>query len=239
MKSKNDNKISMIIYEDQTIPYLRKIKPTVYKFFLYAPTVILLLSITVMIGSLLYIKNIESVVRSKEPEIIRALRTENSLLQEKAEELSLLNKEFTKKLSSTTASSSMAALDLIAPVIGQTDLTNPASVNIQDMKSEVVGDKIYFRFNIVNNTSDGSKLSGHIHIFVTDGNTYQKYPISVEQPENFSIKFSDGEYFATSRFRPVEAIFKKMDRSTLIYKIIIFNRVGDLIHQQLYKEGLN
>lgn len=239
MSSKQHDKISMIVYENETIPYLKHINPRIYKFFLYGPTIISILAILVIVGAMMYVKNIEKLVRNKEPDIIKVLRTENSLLKEKADELTLLNKEFTKKISTQVDNTPLSTLYFISPVVGQNDLTNPAQVNIQDIKVESISDKLYFRFNIVNATTDGSKLAGYIHIFVTDGNTYQKYPTSVEELQNFSLRYTDGESFSTARFRPVEAIFKKMDRSTLIFKVIIFNRVGDLIHQQLHKEGLN
>lgn len=239
MSSKKHETISLIVYENETIPYLKHINPKIYKFFLYGPTIISLIAILVIIGAMVYVKNIEKVVRNKEPEIIKVLRTENSLLKEKAEELNILNKEFTKKITSQIQETPLSTLYFISPVVGQKELTNPAQVNIQDLKVESISDKLYFRFNIVNTTTDGTKLAGFIHIFVTDGNTFQKYPTSVEELENFSLKYTDGESFSTARFRPVEAIFKKMDRNTLIFKIIIFNRVGDLIHQQLHKEGLN
>lgn len=239
MSTKPHDKISLIVYENETIPYLKQLNPRIYKFLLYGPTIILLIAIFIIIGAAMYLKNIEKSVKTQEPEIIKVLRTENNLLKEKNEELDLLNKEFTKKITTQTSSSALAALYFISPVNGQNDLTSPAQMNIQDIKVENISDKIYFRFNIVNATIDGAKLSGHIHIFVTDGNTYQKYPTSIEEVETFSLKYTDGESFSTARFRPVEAIFKKMDRNTLIFKIVIFNRVGDLIHQQLHKEGLD
>ncbi|EQC46151.1 hypothetical protein [Bacteriovorax sp. Seq25_V] len=234
-----DDKISFIVYEENTIPYFKQVTPKVYKFFVYAPTILTFFAIAVVIASFFYTKNVEHFIRSKEPEIIKSLRTENSLLAEKGQELTILNKQLTKKLAQGVSDTPLAGQFLISPVAGQQDLTSPAKVNIQDIKVEVNNDKVFFRFNIVNVTQDGSKLSGYIHIFTTDGNTYQKYPTAQEELDNFSLKYNEGESFATSRFRPVEAIFKKMDRSTLIFKIVIFNRIGDLIHQQQYKEVAN
>jgi hypothetical protein len=233
------DKVSFILYEENKIPRYHQFKPQVYKFLIYGPTILTMFSILVLIGTFFYTKNVEKHVRSKEPEIIRALRTENSLLKERTSELSVLNKELTQKLSSETPKTPLGALNFISPVSGQKDLTSPARINIQDIKVESIEEKVFVRFNIVNITPNNTKLSGYIHLFVTDGNTMRRYPSVVEDVDTFNLSYNSGESFATSRFRPVEAVFKKLDKKSTVFKIVIFNRLGDLIHQQQFKQQVN
>jgi hypothetical protein len=233
------DKVSFILYEGNKIPRYHQFKPKVYKFLIYGPTILTMFSILVLIGTFFYTKNVEKHIRSKEPEIIRTLRTENSLLKERTGELSVLNKELTLKLSSETPKTPLGALNFISPVSGQKDLTSPARVNIQDIKVETVDTKVHVRFNIVNITKNNTKLSGYIHLFVTDGNTIQRYPTVVEDVDTFNLSYNTGESFATSRFRPVEAVLLKPTKKDVVFKIVIFNRLGDLIHQQQFKQEIN
>lgn len=237
ISTKIKEKISFILYEDGKIPRYHQFRPRVYKSLVYAPTVLTLISTFVLIGSYFYTKNIETFIRSNEPEIIKELRTENILLKEKSQELSFLNEQLTTKISSGVPKTPMGALDIMQPVFGQKDMTSPVTINIQDIKPVQSGDKIFFNFNIVNVTPNGTKLAGYIHIFATDGNTYSHYPQETGVVENYALNYTSGESFATSRFRPVEASFAKLDKSSIIFKIIIFNRVGDLIHQQQFKHS--
>lgn len=239
MSTNSKDKISFILYEKNKIPRYHQFKPRLYKFIVYGPSILTFISIIVLLGSYFYTKNVEKLIRSHEPEIIKTLRTENILLKEKTTELTSLNKELTTKLASDIPQTPLGALHILSPVAGQKDLTNPAVINIQDIKVENGKEKFFFRFNIVNVTPGNKKLSGYIHLFVTDGDAFYHYPANSDEVENFSISYTLGESFATSRFRPVEASFPKFNKSTVIFKIIIFNRLGDLIHQQQIKQELN
>lgn len=233
------DKVSFILYEENKIPRYHQFKPNVYKFLIYGPTILATFSIIVLIGTFFYTKNVEKHIQSKEPEIIRSLRTENSLLKERTSELSTLNDKLTKKLSSEVPETSLGALNFISPVSGQKNLTSPARVNIPDIKVESADNKVYMRFNIVNITPNNTKLSGYIHLFMTDGNTIQRYPTVAEEIDTFNLSYNSGESFATSRFRPVEVVLTKPTKKNVIFKIIIFNRLGDLIHHQQFKHELN
>ncbi|OIQ17046.1 MAG: hypothetical protein BM556_12585 [Bacteriovorax sp. MedPE-SWde] len=233
------DKVSFILYEDNKIPRYHQFKPQVYKFLIYGPTILTMFSVLVLVGTYFYTKNVEKHVRSKEPEMIKLLRTENALVKERSSELTILNKRLTQKLSAEVPKTPLAALNFISPVSGQKDLTNPARINIQDIKVETVDKKLHVRFNIVNVTPENTKLSGYIHLFVTDGNSIQRYPSEVEEIDTFNLSYNSGESFATSRFRPVEAVFPTLPKKSNVFKIIIFNRLGDLIHQQQFKQQVN
>lgn len=239
MSLKTKDKISFILYEENKIPSYHQFKPKIYKLLIYGPTILTLLSAIVLAGSYFYSKNVEQLIRSHEPEIIKTLRAENILLREKASELSSLNKEFTKKLSSTVPTTSLESLSIVAPVTGQRDLTSPANIKIQDILPTISANKVFFNFNIINITKNNTKLAGFIHIFVTDGSSYYHYPEMKSEVKYFSIPYNSGEPFATSRFRPVEATFNTFKNSPVIFKIVIFNRLGDLIHQQQFKHYFN
>jgi hypothetical protein len=234
------DKISFILYEDNRIPRYLQFSRGTYNFFFHAPIVLFTISLLILAGSYFYISNIEQYVRSREPKIIKELQGKNNILALRANELEATIKELTEKLNTPIASSNaIDALSFFSPIKGQKNLTSPAKVNIQDINiSNANNSKLNVRFNIINTTVNNEKLSGYIHVFLTDGTNFKRFPKTTEELENFHFNFNSGESFATSRFRPVEAVFDNISAKNVILKIIIFNRVGDLIHQQQFKKEL-
>ena len=88
-------------------------------------------------------------------------------------------------------------------------------------------------FNITNQ-SVVQRVSGYFFSILKHKNIMQVYP---KKDILFnSLSFKDGEYFSTSRFRPVQINFNKIDlinNAELI--ILIFSRKGDLIHSSIDK----
>lgn len=88
-------------------------------------------------------------------------------------------------------------------------------------------------FNITNQ-SVVQRVSGYFFTILKNKNVMQLYP---KKDTLFnSISFKDGEYFSTSRFRPVQINFNKFDllnKAELV--ILIFSRNGDLIHSSSEK----
>ena len=233
------DKVSFILYEDNKIPSYKQLNKRTHSFFLYAPAAIFVLSIIILTASVFYVRNIETIIRSEEPKIISDLRLKYSEVNDKNQEHIKTIENLTEKLSSTAPLEGLESLALFMPVKGQKDLTNPAQINIQDIRFDKGKDQVFLRFNIINSTPDNRKLSGYIHVFMTDGTQFFRFPALSEALEDYRINFIQGESFATSRFRPVEGIFDyKGSQKSLIFKIIIFNRLGDLIHQQQFKQDL-
>ncbi|MFG1483364.1 hypothetical protein ACRXCV_07565 [Halobacteriovorax sp. GFR7] len=237
--SKAKNNLSFILYENNKVPRYLQLSPREYKAILYVPVVLTVFSIFALAGSYFYTKNIEKLIKAKEPLIIKNLRDENSTLAQKNTELTTLNLDLTNRLANETISAvSASSLNIIAPVKGQKDLTSPASINIEDLKVTKKDDKAELNFNIINITKDNNKVSGYIHIFLFDGNNYFHYPEGGDSIRNFSLNYTKGESFATSRFRPVTAKFDMPKNKTVMFKILIFNRLGDIVHQQLFREEI-
>lgn len=233
------NNLSFILYENNKVPRYLQLTPREYKAILYVPVVLTVFSIFALAGSYFYTKNIENLIKAKEPLIIKNLRDENTQINQKNTELTTLNLDLTNRLANETISAASASsLNIIAPVKGQKDLTSPASINIEDIKVAKNDNKVELNFNLINITKENNRVSGYIHIFLFDGNNYFHYPEGGDSIRNFSLNYTKGESFATSRFRPVTAKFDIPKTKTVMFKVFIFNRLGDIIHQQLFREEI-
>ncbi len=231
-KKKND--ISFIFYENEKFPRYQKISRGAYSFLIYGPAALTVISILIALSSYYYAKNIEQQIRSTEPEIIQELRGDNQLLSGRVKELNLINENLTNKLSSGVREDTNLST-VFAPVPGQKDLTSPVKIEINDFKAVKNGNKTIVNFSVVNMTANNEKISGYAHLIATDGNIFERFPKKSRDIPTFQILYSTGESFATSRFRPFEAKFDHLDSGTAIFHLVIFSRLGDILHKQLFK----
>lgn len=87
-------------------------------------------------------------------------------------------------------------------------------------------------FNIVNTTLNQEKISGHVLVFAGANNYLFVHPATISNIPFKKINFYNGEAFATSRFRPVEASFpvaNNFDAKIINTRILIFSKTGDLL----------
>ena len=124
-------------------------------------------------------------------------------------------------------------LMLFKSVSGQKDLSNPASLNLSDIKVVSNRDTVNLTFNIIPAGEVDKKIAGHIIVMMKNEFGIQFYPQQVLANAETQINYLAGESFATQRFRPVDASFLKPKRSTnSTFSIYIFSKNGDLVHYQ-------
>lgn len=171
-------------------------------------------------------------VRSKEPEIIQQLKDQKLALANELASLKKTNITLTKKISGggkAATSSPLNIMALFTTPLGFEDKRADNLAKLENITSDQVNKNILFKFDLINNKQDTSKLSGYVTIvqYHSEGITYYPaYELNVDSPR---LEYSQGESFTVSRFRPVIAEFNKPNGNNVWYKIFIFSRTGNLI----------
>lgn len=133
----------------------------------------------------------------------------------------------------TVSSIGLSTLSLFKPIQNQKDRTRPAILSLSGFKAAIGRDTVNLQFNIIPNSAEDSKISGHIIVLMKNELGIQAYPYNAFGGNDFQINYSAGETFATQRFRPVDASFVKPRKSgNYSFTVFIFSRSGDLIHYQ-------
>lgn len=230
------DKFSFIVYEGENTPRYFEIKKAAIRFLFFGLPFITVASLIVTLAMVIYFKELRNSALRKEPGVIKELKERNLELEQKLEQVALLNKEFESKLTSSTSASTgagLSKLSLFRTTLGQLDKTNPPQFSIDD--AEILSDKtnIVFKFNLRNVTENGGRVSGYLHVLAKVNGAYHRYPPLETTTDDFAIDFNSGESFATSRFRPVEATFTNLGaRGKVVFQVLIFSRTGDLLHRQ-------
>ena len=234
-------KMSFLIYDDKKGPVFLNTNRFALKFTLYVLPIITIVSILVIIGGSVYFKQIREMARRKEPAIIKELKVTNTELQEQVDQLVKLNSSFEKKLSSSvTEGVKFTSLALFKPVAGQEDLSTTPALTIDDTTFSTKENGLGIKFNIINQTKDGRKLSGYIHILLSSPSKILLYPAKEIASEDMLISYNQGESFAFSRLRHVAADFDLtgFNEHKVLFKILIFSRTGDLLYKKLVAKDL-
>lgn len=242
MTTKTSKKLSFLLYDENKGPIFVKTDKGLLKFTLYALPIVTLLSLVVVIIGSVYFKQIAEMARRKEPAIIKELKQKNLALSTKLSQVTQLNSEFEKKLSSSTSSDNkFSTLSLFRPIPGQEDLSTTPMLSIEPANFEITDGKMNVKFDIVNQTSDGKKLSGYIHIHMSTPNKMAFYPQNEIASEDMLLSYNQGESFAFSRLRHVNATFDLtgFKASKALFKILIFSRTGDILLKKLVAHNLN
>lgn len=235
------NKISFILYEGSQAPKYFEISKSMLKFIVFGLPFITLIAISLLAAGGIYFKQIKTMAERKEPEIIQLLKLEKLALEKKEEDALKMNEELIAKLSSTTAPSvGLTGLNIFSATAGSLDKTQTPVFEIQEDEVLPAANKIHFRFNVVNLTKDNSKLAGYIFVLMKHQDSLHLYPKGSIPTDQFEVKYSKGESFATRRFRSTEAIFPKPKTSGVaLFKVIIFSRSGDLLHKKIISKKIN
>lgn len=234
-------KMSFLIYDDKKGPVFLNTNRFALKFTLYVLPIITIISILVIIAGSVYFKQIREMARRKEPAVIKELKASNLALKNQVQGLTKLNNEFEKKLaSSTTEGVKFSSLAMFKPVAGQEDLSTTPALTVDDINFSNVDSKMRVKFSIVNQTKDGRKLSGYIHILMSSANKVMLYPTKEIASEDMLISYNQGESFAFSRLRHVNATFDLtgLDEHKVLFKILVFSRTGDLLYKKLVAKNL-
>jgi len=233
--------MSFLIYDDKKGPVFLNTNRFALKFTLYVLPIITIISILVIIGGSVYFKQIREMARRKEPAVIKELKASNSDLKRQVSQLLTLNKDFEKKLSSTsTEGIKFTSLALFKPVQGQEDLSTTPALTIDDIGFDRSDKNLKIKFNIINQTKNGRKLAGYIHILMSSTSKILLYPAKEIASEDMLISYNQGESFAFSRLRHVNADFdlSGFDEHKVLFKILVFSRTGDLLYKKLVAKDL-
>lgn len=226
--------LTLIVYNTPKPPKYIKINKTLMKTLIFVIPIIVIFSIAFSMISSVYMKRKLENARNQEPEIILSLKKEKSLLASKVALLEVTNKTLTKKISQGQSGTNVAVnltniMALFTAPLGFEDKRGENLAKLENMTNDNVGNKLLFKFDILNNIVSGIKLAGYITIVQYHRNGlsfYPQYDLSADSP---SLEFSKGESFTVSRFRPVIAEFPKPVGTNVWYKIFIFSRTGNLL----------
>ncbi len=246
----NKKNISFILYHKNGAPRFYQISKKSFYLYIITPAVVSLFLLISLLGLLFYFSKIRNMASQKDPEMINLLSKENEQVRKDLIDLTDTNKALQNKLA--TMNSSQRPIDLNAVdvkdnwdtvALFRAPINGPAetfpSFNIEDSEALVQGQKINFRFNIVNLSKDAQKLSGHIFVIMRDDFGIYFYPNSIFEDDDIKINFNRGESFSTTKFRPVEASFPRPNQSSkFLFKVIIFSRTGSLIHKQVFPQDI-
>ncbi len=239
MKSKAAKKLSFVLYEDKFPPRYYTISKGFLRFLLFGlPTFTLICLIIVAAGGI-YFKQIQRLAERKEPAIIKKLKEEKAELMKSTQDIRQDRDRLQRKLSQGVKSESgLSFLALFKQSAGRQDLSASPEIQLEDIEVVSASESIDLSFKIVNMTKNESRLTGYLFVIMQVGNHIEVWPSGVFDNEAMQISFGNGEFFATSRFRPVRARFKKAAGQNALFKVIIFSRTGDLVFKQLVSKPI-
>lgn len=231
--------LTLIIYNTPKPPKYIKINKGLVKSLLFIIPFMVILSVTSSLFTSFYMKRKLEVVQSKEPEKIKALKDEKTVLSDKITVLERSNKELTEKISAGTTESGLGAtqLALFNTPLGFEDLREKNLAKIDSITNKSSNGKVTLKFNLTNNQEGDQKLSGFITVVQYHAQGLSLYPNIALTTQSPLLQYSKGESFYVSRFRPVIAEFNLPQSSKSVwYKIFIFNRTGNLLFMESTQE---
>lgn len=233
-EAKPANKLSFILYKNKNVPRFFEVDKGFFRLFFYGLPVVTLISILIAGSLLVYFKQIREMAKRKEPAIIRELKDKSLALEEKVLEVQKTNKVLEKKLVTGASDTGLKTMSLFKVPPGQQDMTKSPDLAVESVSSQQDANTYTLRFNLSNNSKNQEKIAGHIFVMMKAGNTYGFYPDDVFAENEMQMDFNKGEYFATSRFRPVGAKFALPKKATTaLFKVLVFSRTGDLLLKQI------
>lgn len=233
-EAKSSNKLSFILYKNKSVPRYYQLDKGFMRLFFYGLPVITLISILIAGGLLVYFKQIREMAKRKEPAIIQELKQTKTELLAKVEEVQATNKILQKKLVTEASDSGLKTMSLFKIPPGQQDLTKSPDLTIDSINSRQASGNYTLKFNLQNNSKNSEKIAGYIFVMMKADNQYSFYPADVFEESEMQMNFDKGEYFATSRFRPVDAKFKMPSKAgDALFKVLVFSRTGDILLKQI------
>lgn len=226
-------KITFVLYEDQKTSRAIEFKKVHIKLLLSSLVFIFIVLLCSSLYLLANIQNVKEQIAKREPILIKNLREKEITLNQEIARLEGLNEQYLEKIS-TTKLESDSILPLFSPTLGFKDLSNQKLLNVENIQVKKNNRQINFNFNIVNKEPDEGRISGHIFIVMKISSQIYFYPEKELQFDDALSTYNQGETFTISRFRQVNGYFKgnSFPNKDAEFKIYIFNRTGDLIHQQ-------
>ena len=234
MEEIKPDKLSFILYKNKNVPRFYEVEKASFRLFFYGLPIVTLISILIAGSLLVYFKQIREMAKRKEPAIIRELNVKNAALAEKVEEVQKTNKVLEKKLVTGASDSGLNTMSIFKVTPGQNDLTKTPDLAVESIASRQGNGTYTLKFNLSNNSKNQEKIAGNIFVLMRSGNKYHFYPNDVFEENEMQMDFNKGEYFATSRFRPVDAKFPMPAKVTnALFKVLVFSRTGDLMLKRI------
>lgn len=236
MEEAKKDKLSFILYKNKNVPRFYEVEKGSFRLFLYGLPIVTIISILISASLLVYFKQIREMAKRKEPAIILELKNKSLALQERVEEVLKTNSILEKKLVTGASDSGLNTMSLFKVPPGQVDLTKSPdlAVDTESIESRQDNGVYTLKFNLQNNSKAQEKIAGHIFVIMKTNNSHDFYPKDVFEENEMQMDFNKGEYFATSRFRPVDAKFRMPEKSTsALFKVLVFSRTGDLMLKQI------
>jgi hypothetical protein len=241
-KTKDPKKLAFILYEDHSAPSYFEISKNLFRFLFIGLPFVAFLAILITVGGALYFKQIKRMVEKEEPKIITELKTQRLELLQKQKQLENDQKRLEEKLATGTAGTSgadnLASLALFKHSPNRQDLSQAPEVSLDEFSTKVSNDKLLVEFKITNLTEEQKKVAGFLFVVMHEGSRVSVWPANSFVDQEMSVVFNKGELFATTRFRPVLASFDKPKENELLFKVLIFNRLGDLIFKKLISDTI-
>ena len=218
---------SVIVQQKGKSPKLFEInKKKAKTFFILFPLTNIILFSTLGL-MFLYFTSLKTQFLMEKPELIRKHLREKNLLEQTVSSLEAKNKKLSEELIFNEGVA-FSGSQFIRVLPNSTDKTQEQLIAIDSKTISTSKNSYNVKFNITNQ-SVVDRVSGHFFAILKKRNSLQFYPKNLKAFKE--ISFKDGEYFSTSRFRPVQVTFSKLELATQFELIIlIYSKEGDLIH---------
>lgn len=246
------SKLAFVVYEPGNSPRYFEMKKGLFRFLFFGLPSVTLLCILSVILTGAYFKQIREQGTRGKSLVIDQLKKEKSELALQLKKLEREQRQLTQKLSlkkkpqqpqqfqqQSQPKEFLNSLQLFKQSSGRQDLSNSPELSLEKIEVTPTSKNLELSFKIVNATQGNKRLSGHIFVMMKSNSQINIWPQNTFTAQEIQIEFHSGEPFAASRFRPVKAIFPRPATiSNLLFKIIIFNKTGDLIFKKMISQSL-
>lgn len=236
--NQDSKKMGVLLYRPSGVPRYFEFGPSWPWWVLVLPSAMALISLGLVLGGFLYVGHMQKQQLAHEPQLLAELKQKSSEMLKENEELKQLSTQLQEELASSASKSTpehLWPMTLFRASAQEVKAESIPSFSIEDAEAFNSDKGINFRFNIVNLSKDGQKLSGHIFVLMKQSNSIHVFPANAFAEDDAQLPFNKGESFATTKFRPVEANFPVPSHSgKLLFKVLIFSRTGNLIRTQIF-----
>jgi len=231
------NKYSLILQDGEQLPKYYSVSKKLSKFLILGlPTLVLLLCL-ILLGIMIYFKQIKTSVIRKEPQIIRDLKQERKTLADEVAHLKkstvILQNKLSQAPSSGKESLRMSELNIFKSSANADEMYGKTSLVVEDIEILLENPTAKVNLKLVNNRPS-EKAGGFLFIILRSKNTISFWPPQNLSSTNKQLQFNKGESFSINSFRNIKGLFKNIPKSTEIidFEIIIFSKAGDLIYKK-------
>ena len=227
--TKNKNNYSIILMKGDQSPKHFKINQKQLKFILIIAPTIMLASLSALTIFILYFTKIKLELISEMPKVVSAYEEELEKSSAQIQQLDTQNFELKEKLI-FSENTPLKTLEVIKTIAGANDQRGEQLVEVDQLVAKLdENQKLKVNFKLTNQ-SKKPRVTGYFHLYLAGKESlffYQGAKVNAAD-----LRYDEGEYFSTARFRPVSIKFSKIKETVLpSHKLIIniFSLNGDLI----------